>query len=208
MKYKWLNNRGNSSIILFFNGWGMDESVVKHLSPVGYDVAMFYDYTDLETDFTLDEKYIEVNVIAWSMGVMIAGITVPKISPVVKKSVAINGTIFPIDSKYGINPKIYDLTIKNFSPENADKFVKNMFTDSVSSSLLKNNNRKLEDKKKELIALKNYCGNKDYRYNKVIISNDDRIIPTNNQVKFWGIEPNLKSGHCPFFEFSKWSELL
>ena len=27
-------------------------------------------------------------------------------------------------------------------------------------------------------------------------------------VEFWGIEPNLKSGHCPFFNFTKWSELL
>ena len=36
MKYKWLNkgvNKGvnNGKLILFFNGWGMDENVVKHL---------------------------------------------------------------------------------------------------------------------------------------------------------------------------------
>jgi hypothetical protein len=37
---------------------------------------------------------------------------------------------------------------------------------------------------------------------------NDKIIPTKSQVKFWGIEPNLKGGHCPFLQFEKWSELL
>ena len=36
----------------------------------------------------------------------------------------------------------------------------------------------------------------------------DKIIPTKSQVAFWKVEPNLKGGHCPFFQFKKWSELL
>ena len=45
-------------------------------------------------------------------------------------------------------------------------------------------------------------------YNKVLISDNDKIIPTKSQVAFWGIVPNIKGGHCRFFQFRKWSDLL
>ena len=59
MKYKWLNRRENKKIILFFNGWGMDENVVKHLDSEDYDVLMFFDYKTLDTDFDLLNNYSE-----------------------------------------------------------------------------------------------------------------------------------------------------
>ena len=68
--------------------------------------------------------------------------------------------------------------------------------------------REIDEQHSELIALKNYQANKNFKYNKVLISDNDKIIPTKSQVRFWGIEPNLKGGHCPFFQFEKWSELL
>ena len=59
MKYKWLNLKKNREVIIFFNGWGMDESVMKHLNYGSYDVLMFYDYNTLDTDFDFKslEKY-------------------------------------------------------------------------------------------------------------------------------------------------------
>ena len=62
--------------------------------------------------------------------------------------------------------------------------------------------------KDELSALKNYHVNIDFKYNKVFISDNDKIIPTKNQEVFWGISSNLHSGHCPFKLFKSWSELL
>ena len=70
MKYKWLNQNKNTDLILFFNGWGMDESVVKHLVCGNYDVVMFYDYNSIYTDFFDKyniEVYEEINIIGWSM---------------------------------------------------------------------------------------------------------------------------------------------
>jgi len=204
MKYKWLNKKNNNGkLIIFFNGWGMDENVVKHLEPEDYDVVMFYDYNSLETDFKPEKDYSETNIIAWSMGVMIAGV---KNFPFNGKFVTINGTLKPIDEKYGIHPKIYDLTIRNFNTETRDKFINNMFDKDFPA--LKEEKRELEDLKTELIALKSYKANLDFKPNKIIISNNDKIIPTKNQCAFWKIEPNFKGGHCPFFSFSKWSELL
>lgn len=204
MKYKWLN-KNNNSIILFFNGWGMDEEVVKHLDCKDYDVVMFYDYNSLETDFNFQglKQYGEVNLIAWSMGVMIGSVFADKI-PHLETSTAINGTLEPIHSEFGIHPKIYDLTIRGFNEKGREKFVSGMFDTDIKIVL----NRDLENQKSELSALKNYSANKNFVYKKFLISDNDKIIPTKNQCKFWKAEPNLTGGHCPFLQFKNWSELL
>lgn len=219
MKYKWLNKGvNNSKLILFFNGWGMDENVVKHLDVEDYDVLMFYDYNTLDTDFDLDllNIYSEKNLIAWSMGVMVCSCLAPSLTLPLGEGtkVAINGTLKPIDEEYGIHPKIYDLTIKGFNEKGRDRFVKSMFEEEVEIIC----NREIENQHSELITLKEICkltpsltlplGEGKSLYNKILISDNDKIIPTKSQVAFWGIEPNLKGGHCPFFQFKKWSELL
>ena len=68
--------------------------------------------------------------------------------------------------------------------------------------------REISEQRSELIELKNYQADTNFKYDKIFISDNDKIIPTKSQVNFWGIEPNLKGGHCPFFQFDKWSELL
>ncbi len=204
MKYKWLNKNSNQKLIIFFNGWGMDESVVKHLDVEDYDVLMFYDYNTLENDFDwkLLSIYHEKNLIAWSMGVMIGS----NFSFILKNgiSVAINGTLKPINTEFGIHPRIYDSTIKGFDEKNREKFINSMFETKIEV----NCKRDITDQRSELIAIKSYQADETFEYNKILISDNDKIIPTKSQVKYWGIEPNLKGGHCPFFQFEKWGELL
>ncbi len=203
MKYKWLNQKNNSKIIVFFNGWGMDESVVNHLNPETYDIVMFYDYNDLNTDFDFKiiNSYKQKHLITWSMGVMIATL----FNQDYDTKTAINGTIFPINNEYGIPERIYDLTIKGFNEKGAKRFINNMFLEEPPSIEIK---RELENQRNELIALKKYQGNENFKYTRVILSSDDKIIPTKNQINYWKIEPNIISGHCPFFQLKSWSELL
>ena len=216
MKYKWLNQKNNQKLIVFFNGWGMDECVVNHLLPDDYDVLMFYDYNSLETDFDFENiySYPKKYLIAWSMGVMTA--TLLDIDYDFRT--AINGTLKPIDDKFGIPKKIYDLTLRGFSPKGAERFIKNMFSNNLTPTLsLKNERenkvllfpkREFENQKSELEALTHYKANQDFKYDRIILSSKDKIIPTKNQSAFWGIESNIESGHCPFNHFKKWSELL
>ena len=203
MKYKWLNQKNNSKIIVFFNGWGMDENVVNHLNPETYDIIMFYDYNNLDTDFDFKiiNSYKQKHLIAWSMGVMIATLFKQDYD----SKTAINGTIFPINNEYGIPERIYDLTIKGFNEKGAKKFINNMFLEDPPSFEIK---REIENQKNELIALKKYKGNENFKYTRVILSSDDKIIPTKNQINYWKIEPNIISGHCPFFQLKSWSKLL
>ena len=209
MKYKWLNKEdSNKKLILFFNGWGMDDNVVKHLNCDTYDVLMFYDYNFLDTDFDWNtlKTYAERNLIAWSMGVMIGSKYIN--SDELSNSVAINGTLKPINERFGIHPKIYDLTIKGFNEKSCKKFINSMFDNNTFTLDVFPTSRNLEEQVSELIAIKNYTSNEDFKYNKIIISDSDKIIPTKSQTQYWGIEPNLNSGHCPFLQFNKWSELL
>lgn len=203
MKYRWLNQNKNNKIILFFNGWGMDESIVNHLETEDYDILMFYDYNTLDTDFDFNSlnNYSEKKLVAWSMGIMIATLF-PQINAINKT--AVNGTLKPIDIELGIHPKIYDLTIKGFDEKGRERFIRSMFDQKVQI----NCQRGISEQHSELIALKNYKAIEDFKYNKILISDNDKIIPTKSQVAFWGIEPNLKGGHCPFFSFTKWSDLL
>lgn len=203
MKYKWLNKKLNNKLIIFFNGWGMDECVVKHLEYEDFDILMFYDYNTLETDFDFSSlnTYPQKYLVAWSMGVMTA--TLFDIDYISKT--AINGTLKPINDKYGIPERIYNLTLKGFSPQGAERFIKNMF---IENCQLPNLQRNFEEQKSELEALTHYQANQDFKYDKIIISSDDKIIPSKNQTAFWNIEPNIKSGHAPFYQFKKWSELL
>lgn len=212
MKYKWLNQRVNKGVsdrlIIFFNGWGMDECVVKHLDPEDYDILMFYDYNSLDTDFNFDllDTYTEKSLVAWSMGVMVATLFQQANA---KNNTAINGTLKPVDTEFGIHPKIYDLTIRGFDEKGRKRFIDSMFNgESTPHPIPLSKEREICEQHSELIALKNYQADETFKYNKVLISDNDKIIPTKSQVAFWGIEPNLKSGHCPFFNFTKWSELL
>ena len=181
----------------------MDENIVKHLNPTDFDVLMFYDYNSLSTDFDFKilENYIHKYLISWSMGVMTA--TLFNID--YKKKIAINGTLKPINNEFGIPERIYELTLKNFNENGIKKFISNMFLDSSETVEVCRN---FENQKTELAALKNYKSNMNFKYDKVFISKYDKIIPTKNQIAYWGIEPNIESGHAPFFKYHNWSEFL
>lgn len=203
MKYKWLNKVNNDDLIVFFNGWGMDESVVSHLDFANHDLLMFYNYNSIETDFPFYEldKYSTKTLVAWSMGVMTASLFDINYD----YKVAINGTLKPIDNMYGIPVRIYDLTEKNFCPKSRDIFVKNMFNGNFHKIDIQRN---FEEQKTELIALKKYIANYEFKYDKILISENDNIIPTKNQVRFWGLNPNINGGHAPFFQYKQWEDLL
>jgi len=204
MKYKWLNkNDNNREVIIFFNGWGMDDCVIKHLDSENYNILMFYDYNDLVFDFkSFDfDLYAKRYLIAWSMGVMVA----TNFDIKYDKKIAINGTLLPINNQFGIPERIYRLTLNGFNQNGAEKFIKSMFNEDC---ILPQICRDFEDQKSELEAITHYQAKKDFKYDKIILSSDDKIIPTKNQIAFWGIKPNIDSGHAPFNHFKKWSELL
>lgn len=201
MRLTWLNKENNDSLIIFFNGWGMDENVVRHLAPGSFDILAICDYNSLEELPDLS-GYKKKYIIAWSMGVMIATIFNIKCD----FATAINGTPFPIHAEYGINPKVYKLMELGFDEKTKEKFVAKMFNEIPTNFIPPQ--RETENRKAELTALKSYEANSDYNFDRVIVSSNDKIIPTVSQQNYWKTPEIVDGGHCIFFDYKNWEELL
>ena len=203
MKYKFYNEN-NEKLIIFFNGWGMDEFIISHLDRSGFDLLVLYDYTDLDVDFPPLDNYQEKYIIGWSMGVMISTLFYNCFGNI-NKYIAINGTPKPIDDKYGIPERVYKLTLKSFNENTCRKFMEKMF--DTKPPIEKFSNRTLESQKEELENLMGIEG-KYISFDKVFVSENDNIIPTKNQLNYWRYPVIIKGGHCPFFKFENWSEIV
>ncbi len=211
MNYFWLNKNENKKLIVFFNGWAMNETPVKHLKTDGFDILVLYDYRNLDFDFSkFDfEKYTEKNLVCWSMGVYAVN-KFKNIFENFNKKIAINGTTRLISNDFGIPEKIYKITMKFLNQENLDKFIKNMFDNGKLNPNI-TITRNLSELKDELLAIQNIVLDDEITFTKAIVSNDDRIIPTKNQLNFWQSKTTIEkinSTHCPFESFDSWNELL
>lgn len=208
MKYKWLNKKNNKNLIVFFNGWGMDEKVIEHLCFDDFDVLTFYDYTSLEIasfDFTSYENKV---LVAWSMGVYVCNYLY-ELFKNFDKFIAINGTQKPIDDVYGIPVMVYNLTVDNFNELSCSKFMKKI---STTVDLKGYSSRTIDELKQELISIRDLKVEKYLQFDKAILSTKDRIFPFKNMQKYW-LEKNVKieeieKAHYIFDEYKKWSDLL
>ena len=220
MQNVWLHKNNNDKLVAFFNGWSMDNNPLSHLSAVKYDVIMFFDHhnPDIETLKTLiPNNYSEIILIGWSMGVWMGQYFKNHFNKVTF-SIAINGTLEPINHEYGIPADIFDITIKNFTPENRERFYKRMFSSSKDFKKFKEvqPDREFSNQKKELEFLKEFISKTDLNtanaYDKAIVCKLDKIFPAKNQLNYWRKTGTayitLDSGHYPFFLWQIWENLL
>lgn len=70
MKQHFIIKNNSKRLLLFFAGWGMDETPFLQIRPTDTDWMVCYDYRSLEFDTDLLQKYSEIRLIAWSMGGM------------------------------------------------------------------------------------------------------------------------------------------
>lgn len=216
MQYHWLNKKdGNKKLLLFFCGWSFDYKPFERIECNDYDVLMLYNYNDLSIPIEI-LGYEEYFLITWSMGVFVAYLLKEKL-PEFKEKIAINGTPFPVDNEKGIPIKTFDLTLKYVDTGLQGKFQRNLFkTEEEFQKYLQNPvAREIPNQASELVSLKKLIDKTDvdYKkyYNRAIISNTDKIIPTRNQHNCWdNVCPVvvLNSGHFPFYDFESWNDIL
>jgi len=209
MKHFWLNKKDNNSLIIFFNGWGMDQKAVSFLQCAANDIIMFYDYRNLETESFDFGRYQKKSLVTWSMGTFISALFYNMLNGISNK-IAINGTLCPVDDKYGIAESVYDLTVKNFNQSSCKKFTRRMFNGNDTFDIF---SRNPEELKQELISIKNFKAMQSLDFNTAFISDFDKIIPTKNQYNFWQMHSTtkikqIKQGHYPFFNFKNWDEII
>ena len=132
---------------------------------------------------------------------------------------AINGTISPVDNKFGIPIKMFELTLKHAKIGLEGKFYKNVFqTEEEFQEYSKTPvGRTIENRVSELENL--YTEIKNHKeleiqqfYDFAIVSDFDKIIPPKNQIASHNQNKvrvlRLPYGHFPFYHYSKWNEIL
>lgn len=176
--------------LLFFAGWGMDETPFMHNLPPNKDLIICYDYRSLDFDSTLLSTYDGIYVVAWSMGVWAASQVLPDSNLPLKQSIAINGTPFPIDDMRGIPPAIFEGTLNNLNEATLQKFRRRMCgSGSAFQAFLEiAPQRPVEELKEELAAIGRQYSElspSTFVWNKAIIGESDHIFPPKNQEQAW-----------------------
>lgn len=207
MKFQWLIKNDNNNLIVFFNGWGMDEKVVSHLVSDNYDVLMLCDYRTFELEKFDFSIYSQKILIAWSMGVYVCNNYQEFKS--FDKFIAINGTLKPINDEFGIPSMIYNLTVDNFNELSCSKFMKKITTNIDLKDYC---SRSIEELKNELISIRDLKVENYFEFDKAIIASKDRIIPTKNQLNYWKNTNTeiiqVEGSHYIFDMYEKWDELV
>lgn len=214
MRTEWLNKKGNSRVIVFFNGWGMNGQVVKHLNTKA-DVLMFYDYRKLAAETGTDlSAYAEIYVVAWSMGVWAATQLLPSLNIQPVKLIALNGTERPVDDQYGIPVRVYELTEKGMTGKGREKFVLRILDNQEEKQGADFTERALPEVCEELVIIRKLStgATNELKWDKVYLSEKDVIFPVANQERWWqGRVPEiqmLSGGHFPFYRFKSWEEII
>ncbi|MFK4785392.1 pimeloyl-ACP methyl esterase BioG family protein [Fusobacterium sp. MFO224] len=193
------------NIIVFFNGWGMGEEVLKEFKNQNK-----YEILNVSFPYKIDKnklkKYKDIIFIGWSFGVYYMCKFLNDNSDIeYKKVIAINGTP-EIIGKYGIMEKIYNLTLKGMNEENLEKFYINMDCE------LRPQNKDIEDLIYELRYLRENYIPQENKITKGIVSTNDKIIKSKNQIKYYESKDidlkKVDGGHYIFPQLNSWEDII
>lgn len=191
MKQHFIIRSNSKHLLLFFAGWGMDETPFTDIHPLHCDWMICYDYRSLEFDESLLRGYSEITLVGWSMGVWAAS-RIMELYPglPVSRSIAVNGTLYPVDESKGIAPTIFEGTLQGLTEQTLQKFQRRMCGSSAEYKVFQSvaPQRPVEELKEELAAIqKQYLssGALGFHWQKAVIGRNDRIFIPENQRRAW-----------------------
>lgn len=207
MKQQFTVKEGNRDLILIFAGWGMDCGVWSGLRVDGHDIMVVWDYRSPDFDESPLARYGDVRVFAWSFGVYVAAMTIPRFSRRPGLCIAINGTLSPINDLTGIPEAIFNGTLNGLDERNLLKFYRRMCAskEQYADFMTRKPVRDITELAEELISIRNLSvGNHPLHsdWDRVILSQDDRIFPAENMKRAWESHPRVRladGGHLPDF---------
>lgn len=210
MKVKILTSESfeKKDLLIFFSGAISHYCHFSHLSiPKNLDVAFVYEYVDFNFPFIEVQKYNNIYVSAWSMGVSVcARLDIEKkINKKVKFVLAINGSNAGIHRIFGIHNSIFKRSISTFEPI---FFANNMGASNLDMSLRNNY-------KNELESLFEFCSKDNYsciEWCFAIACMNDCVFPATSVIASFKdsktvVKKYLNEPHFVFYKFSSWGEL-
>lgn len=181
----------NENLVVVYGGWGTDENVFAPLCNDEFDFILFYDYSADEALVLPEMKtYKSITIIGWSLGVWAAEYLAAKTGIRPDITIAVNGTPFPADDRYGIPLNIFEGTLNNISERNMMKFYLRMFGDKKTYRLNSNRipQRTVKSLHDELRWLYNRIMEQKepgFVWNYAVTSEYDRVFPARNQKAYW-----------------------
>lgn len=216
MQSYWLKQENKSSCILFLAGWSMDAAPFRSIPAIDHDLLMVYDYRKIEPAAIIKHtgQYDTLHLVAWSMGVWIAGSFFSDYIDRFTSAMAINGTLNPIDDQYGIPVKAFHTMINDFSSPVLDAFYRDMFDrqDQTEQFFAGRPSRSPESVHNELQTLRHLYSEhgpgKDI-FDRKLVGSRDRIFPARSQLRSWGKKncERIQAAHFPFYNWSSWDLL-
>ena len=191
MKQHFIIKNNQKHLLLFFAGWGMDETPFLQIRPTNKDWLICYDYRSLEFDAIILQEYSEITLIAWSMGVWAASQIMKQYPSLpLSQSIAINGTPYPIHETKGITPAIFEGTLQGLNEQSLQKFQRRMCGSTAGYKTFQTvaPQRSIEELKEELAAIqKQYLSlpPSDFAWQKAIIGKNDHIFLPDSQWLAW-----------------------
>jgi len=156
-------------------------------------------------------QYSNLNLIAWSMGVWVAAHLFFGLETRFSRTIALGGTLQPIDDHLGIPVAAFDATLEGLNEARLEEFYTSMFADPSQADTFMSNRpqRSVSSVQEELISLKqsvNAPGAVQDIYSHPIVTMRDRIFPARNQLRAWGKEKSEKKKwpHFPFYQDEFW----
>lgn len=205
-----VKDKGCRRLLLLMAGWGMDPAPFRELYAPGYDVAVAWNYETEKFDSTILERYREIVVVAWSMGVMEADRILPKYSLPITLTVAVNGTLTPVNDGEGIPVKVFEGTLATLSEENVTRFNRRMCGGGELFRLWNDNApaRTIESLKRELALLgeraMETAEHEGLYWDMAIVGSRDMIFPAESQLRAWrrynAVVKEIDAPHLPPFE--------
>ncbi|MDB4512323.1 DUF452 family protein [Arenicella sp.] len=218
MVYNWLRRDNDAkNVIVFFNGWGLGQTAVRHLTfKADTDVLFVSDYTSLANELPDLDAYQHRYLVAWSLGVANYAAWQRSHTDIFDTKIAVNGTMQGIDRKLGIAEKVVQHTIDTLCVDSLKEFISRCYNHQLSEQTQKIikaiTELDVSIKKKELEQIKDrqYSSNTNLVWDTIWISQQDKIFPSKNQQIAWqGHDPKLiDTAHMAFQNWRNWQDLL
>lgn len=203
----------SDELILLFNGWGMDEKPFTPLISFR-DILFVSDYSDCQNfNFNFDfSKYKKIFLITFSAGVYMAAYLQDKL-PKLDMKIAVNGTLKLFNQNLGLTQQNVNM-MASVSEKNYMELRKKLFYNKKYLAVFNKYQpaRDITSSLNELAALKKYyLKDLKFDYDKVILGQNDLIIPYANQFRAWQNHKNkriLQGGHFLFYLFKSFDEII
>lgn len=209
----------NKRLIILFGTWGTDHNLFLPLCRDDHDFILYYNYSADEPLILPEKKsYEHITVIGWSLGVWAAEYMARSMNLKPDLSIAVNGTPFPADNRYGIPIPVFEGTLNRLDKRVIYKYHLRLFgtKKELEKHPEKISKRELKSFEDELRWLYNRIMESyeiSFKWDIALTSANDRVFPYDNMHRYWESRDETKVvamplPHYPFFNWSSFGEMI